>query len=148
MLARLFRRLGHRPWFAAVGSRLLPRLDRAAYTVSGHRWTVTDIAFPTLLLHCDGARPVPLLHARDGDDYLVAATNWGRPEHPRWSDRLLRNPLAAIEERGHRRSVVAQLLAPAEVSAMWPRLLEVWPAFEDYRRRARRDIRVFRLTPD
>lgn len=147
MFRRLISRLGHRRWFSAIGSRVLPRLDRAAYRASGHRWMVATIAFPTLLLHHGDATPVPLLFARDGAGYLVAATNWGRPQHPAWSTRLLANAAATIEIRGRSTRVVARRLSPSEVAAAWPRLVEVWPAFDTYRRRAHRDIRVFHLRP-
>ena len=63
MFRRLVARLGHRRWFSAIGSRVLPRLDRAVYRASGHRWMAAAIAFPTLLLHAGGRRPVPLLEA-------------------------------------------------------------------------------------
>jgi deazaflavin-dependent oxidoreductase (nitroreductase family) len=148
MLRRFVQRLGHRRWFAAVGARILPPLDRAMYRLSGRRWMVSTVAFPALLLHQGTNHPVPLLFARDGGGYLVAATNWGRPHHPLWSTRLLAGKVARVEIAGHAASVAVQRLSSEEVDAVWPRLLEVWPAFETYRHRAQRDVRVFRLLPD
>lgn len=107
---------------------------------------VASVAFPTLLLHCGGTKPVPLLYARDAESYLVAATNWGKPEHPAWSTRLIAGRRPSVEAHGVISPVTVALLSPDEVTALWPRLLEVWPAFETYRTRAHRDIRVFRLT--
>lgn len=147
MFRRLVARLGHRRWFSAIGSRVLPRLDRAVYRASGHRWMVATIAFPTLLLHAGGRQPVPLLFVREGPGYLVAATNWGRPEHPAWSNRLLSGSPATIEIHRGQIPVRVRRLSPAEMAEAWPRLLEVWPAFETYRRRTRREVRVFLLTP-
>ena len=147
MFRRMVTRLGHRPWFSAVGSRLLPGLDRVFYRLSRGRWMVTTLAFPTLLLDHGGSRPVPLLFARDGDGYLIAATNWGKVRNPVWSSRLLEHRRARIEIRGRSIPIVAQRLTPAEIEAAWPRLLAVWPAFETYRNRSGREIRVFRLEP-
>jgi len=147
MFSRMIRRLGHRRWFAAVGSRVLPRLDRATYRLSGRRWMLASIAFPTILLHCGGSKPVPLLHARHDGGFLVAATNWGRPQHPAWSTRLLSGCAAAVEMHRVVTPVAARSLTGEEMSAVWPLLLEVWPAFDTYRKRARREIRVFHLTP-
>jgi deazaflavin-dependent oxidoreductase (nitroreductase family) len=147
MFRRLVARLGHRRWFSAIGSGLLPRLDRAVYRASGHRWMVATIAFPTLMLHDGGHKPVPLLYARDGKDYLVAATNWGRPQHPAWSRRLLAGQPATVELHGRVTRVLARHLSPTEAAAAWPRLVAVWPAFDAYRQRAEREIRVFRLSP-
>ncbi len=147
LLGRLAARLGHRTWFGAIGSRVLPTLDRTAHRVSGGRWMVASLAFPTLLLHCGPGKPVPLLYARDDDGLLIAATNWGKPEHPRWSTRLLTGCPAFVETRGVASAVAVLPLSVAQVEMVWPKLLEVWPAFETYRRRAQRQIRVFRLTP-
>lgn len=109
---------------------------------------VTSIAFPTILLHCgDTAKPVPLLYARQGTGYLVAATNWGRPQHPKWSTRLLGGCAASIQVGRVVTPVQVQHLSGAEVESAWPLLLEVWPAFDTYRARARREIRVFHLQP-
>ena len=140
-------RLGHRRWFSAIGSRLLPRLDRAVYRASGHRWLVAAVAFPTLVLRDGGPKPIPLLYAWDGEGYLVAATNWGRPQHPAWSARLLAGRSATVELRGRATPVLVHRLSPPEVAKAWPRLVAVWPAFDTYRQRARREIRVFRLIP-
>lgn len=108
---------------------------------------VASLAFPTILLHCGGTKPIPLLHAREEQGFLVAATNWGRPHHPLWSTRLLEGCEAAVEAHGVVTPVSAVALSTSEVARVWPRLLEVWPAFDTYRRRTRREIRVFRLIP-
>lgn len=126
-------------------SRVLPAIDRGLYRASGHRATVTQLAFPTLLLRLPGHRDVPLLFVRDGDDYIVAATNWGRPEHPAWSTRLLRDPAAEVLVGRADRAVHAEHLDAVARAAVWPALVEMWPAFEIYVRRSRRDVRVFRL---
>jgi deazaflavin-dependent oxidoreductase (nitroreductase family) len=147
VLARIVRRLGHRRGFAAVMSRVLPIIDRGAYRASGHRGTVTQMAFPTLLLRLPGRKDAPLLYLRDGGGYLVAATNWGRTDHPGWSTRLLRDPQADILLGRHSQAVVAERLDEDSLSAAWPRLVELWPAFETYRRRSARHVRVFRLIP-
>ena len=147
-LAAMVKRLGHRRWFAAAGARVLPSLDRAAHRVSGGRWMVAAMAFPTILLRCgDTTKPVPLLYVRHGGGYLVAATNWGRREHPKWSTRLLDGHPASVEIGRKVTAVRADRLSPAEVDVVWPLLLAVWPAFDTYRSRSGRDIRVFRLHP-
>lgn len=90
---------------------------------------------------------MPLLFARDGDAFVVAATNWGSPSHPEWSQRLIDRPEVAVEVAGQITRVTAHLLDERAVARAWPALLAVWPAFETYRERAGRPIRVFALTP-
>lgn len=147
-LAAAVKRLGHQRWFAATGARLLPKLDRTAHRLSGGRWLVTSAAFPTLLLRCgDAAEPVPLLYVAHDGGYLVAATNWGRPEHPKWSTRLLEGGAASVELARQVSPVRAERLTESEIAVVWPLLLAVWPAFDTYRSRAAREVRVFRLRP-
>ncbi len=109
---------------------------------------VASLAFPTILLRCGtAARPVPLLYARHEGAFLVAATNWGRREHPKWSTRLLEGCGATVALGRRTLAVRAERLSEAEVKAVWPILLAVWPAFDTYRARSGRNIRVFRLQP-
>ena len=93
-------------------------------------------------------RTVPLLYVRDGERLAVAASNWGRKEHPRWSEDLLADPRALVEVGGsppeERR---ARLATPREREKLWPRFLELWPAYAAYQRRCGRQIRVFVLEP-
>ncbi|WKZ82923.1 MAG: nitroreductase/quinone reductase family protein [Acidimicrobiia bacterium] len=143
----LIRRLGHRRWFASLGARLLPSLDRGVRRLTGGNRLLTPPAIPNLVLHLAGRKPVPLLYARDGEAFVVAATNWGAAAHPVWSQRLIDRPDATVEMAGRLTPVTARLLDDAEVARVWPALLAVWPAFETYRERAGRPIRVFAMAP-
>lgn len=90
----------------------------------------------------------PLLYARDGDDIVVVGSNWGQARHPSWSANLLADPAAVVEVDGERTHVRAALCTGADRDRAWALLFEVWPAYATYDRRAGRDLRVFRLTPD
>src|SRR5204863_10042107 len=74
------KRLGHRRWFAWVGSRVAPRLDRVLYPLTGGRITAIGTpVIPTLLLTTTGRksglpRTVPLLFLQDGDRMVVAGS--------------------------------------------------------------------------
>lgn len=147
---RLLQRLGHRAWFAALGRSLVPVdlwLDRASRGRirfgGGREW-------PQLLLTTTGRRTgeprtTPLLYAHVDDDWVIAATNWGRGHHPGWSANLLANPDAVIEIGTSRIDVRATRASGCELDRLWPALLGVWPAYDTYAERSGRDIRVFRL---
>lgn len=146
--------IGHRRWFAAAGRFLMP-LDRRLIRLTKGRLSVVGwrTAPPTLLLTSRGRRTGllrerPLLYARDGDAYLVTGSNWGQARHPSWSDNLLAEPAATVTVAGDTTAVHAVLLQDAERERVWPLLLRVWPAFQDYGAHSRRTLRVFRLEPD
>lgn len=151
--AGLLRRLGHQRWFAWVGRQVTPA-DRWLRRRTRGRWSLSgDSTTPALLLTTTGRRSglprvQPLLYARDGAGYVVVGSNWGQPGHPAWSANLLDDPAAVVEVDGARIPVRASLSTGADRERLWALLAQVWPAYATYDRRAGRELRVFRLTPD
>ncbi len=145
-------RLGHQRWFASLGRAVVP-LDRAVYRATQGRWTLIGRGVvPQLILTTTGRRsgqprPVPLLYARDGEAFVVVASNWGQREHPAWSANLISNPLASITLDHDPIPVRATLAEGEERERLWPLLTSVWPAYDTYAARSGRDLRVFRLRP-
>jgi hypothetical protein len=43
--------------------------------------------------------------------------------------------------------VLAHLLTDDEKAETWPKLIAVWPAYNDYVKSSGRNLRVFHLTP-
>ena len=148
----LLLKLGHKPWFAALGRRMVP-LDRALQHATKGRVFILGPgkALPTLLLTAVGRktgepRTVPLLYARVGDDWIVTASNWGQPKHPVWSANVLAKPEVSIEVAGELIPVTARLVEGAERDELWSIVTQAWPAYDTYETRSGRSIRVFRLT--
>jgi deazaflavin-dependent oxidoreductase (nitroreductase family) len=145
------KRLGHRRWFAAVGKRVAPRVDRFLLRVTGGRGvSIGRKALPTLFLTCTGRksgkeRVTPLLYLRDGDRIIVAGSNWGQPHHPAWALNLKANPRARVQIGRERMEVMARVADGEERERLWPFLEETWPAYRTYRDRSGRDIMVFVL---
>lgn len=131
-----------------------PGLDRIAARLTGGRRTVTEWVVPTLLLTTTGRRSgqlrsTPLAFVRHGDALAVAASNWGQPHHPGWSENLLADPHATVVVDGRQVDVVARLAAPDERTVLWPRFDTMYAGFAAYRQRAdRRAIRIFVLEPE
>ena len=152
-LGRLAQRATTTPLFVRFGTRIVPRVDRAVYRLTGGRLLLSQILLPVLLLTTTGPGdvrtpdvPLATLPEPDGS-FLVVGSNWGRPSHPVWSTRLIGRPDAVIHVGGRRRAVTAHLLEGPERDAVWPRLLALWPAYEAYTRSSGRELRVFRLSP-
>ena len=149
-------------WFAAtrVGAwlfvRVLHRVDRLAFRLSGGRRTVTSVlsGLPVVMLTTTGARTglarsVPVLGFPIGGEVAVAAGNFGRPQDPAWCLNLRREPRATIVVDGRRHQVVAEELTGAAREVVWQAGLRVYPGAEAYARRAGgRTIGVFLLHPD
>jgi deazaflavin-dependent oxidoreductase (nitroreductase family) len=75
----------------------------------------------------------------------VVGSNFGQEKHPAWTGNLLAHPEASVAFRRQTYPVRAEMLDDAEKAEVWPRLLEVWPAYDDYVEVSGRSLRVFRL---
>jgi deazaflavin-dependent oxidoreductase (nitroreductase family) len=150
--SRLVRWLGHQRWFAATARTMMP-VDRWIQRVSKGRWTaIGRHGMPALMLTTTGRRSgaprtQPLLYAPDGDGYVVMGSNWGQPNHPAWSGNLIADPDATVVVDGATVPVRAELATGAERDRLRRLLIDVWPAYVTYERRAAgRELRIFRLT--
>ena len=93
-------------------------------------------------------RTIPLLFVTPpAGGHAVAATNFGRTSHPAWALNLETEPQAVLEVGGEITSVVGRRVDAKEVLEIWPLFDGIWPGYEEYRRIAPRDIKVFVLTP-
>ncbi|XRQ13636.1 nitroreductase family deazaflavin-dependent oxidoreductase [Actinomadura welshii] len=149
----LFHRISGAAWFAKVGPKVVPPVDRALHKATGGRFLLGQLLVPSLVLTTTGAvsglpRRTPLACLPDaGGGFYVVGSNFGREKHPAWTGNLLKNPEAQVSFQGRTVPVTAHLLDDAERKEIWPRLTRVWPVYDRYVERTDRQLRVFRLTP-
>ncbi len=107
---------------------------------------------PILLLTTKGRKSgelwtTPLIHGRDGDDYLVVASMGGAPQHPNWYRNLVANPSAQIQDRAKHLDVISRTASEAEKPRLWKIVNDLWPNYDVYQSRTDRRIPVVVLTP-
>ncbi|HEY1827466.1 MAG TPA: nitroreductase family deazaflavin-dependent oxidoreductase [Acidimicrobiales bacterium] len=107
---------------------------------------------PVLLLTTTGRRSgeprtTPLIHGRDGDDYLVVASMGGAPQHPNWYRNLEATPAAQIQVKAEHIAVTARTANETEKPRLWKIVSELWPNYDAYQARTERVIPVVVLTP-
>lgn len=107
---------------------------------------------PILLLTTVGRktgkhRVTPVMYIRDGDNYVVTASNNGARDNPGWFVNLKKNPQIAIEVDGTTKSMMAHQANSEEKSRLWPRLVEQAHFFEGYNQKTKRDIPMVILQP-
>ena len=93
------------------------------------------------------SRTVPLLYLADGNDFIVVASQGGRPQHPGWYFNLEVDPSAELTIGSRCLPVTARRVSEEEKAQLWPRLVEIHPPYRDYERRTTRLIPVIRLSP-
>jgi deazaflavin-dependent oxidoreductase (nitroreductase family) len=117
----------------------------------GHRM----IGVPTLLLRTTGRRSGSirtngLVYARDGDDYLVVASNGGAERSPAWLHNLRANPSVEIQIGRDRRQGTARVMVPsdAEYERLWKVVNENnRDRYSAYQQKTTRPIPVVAITP-
>ena len=150
---KLIQRFGHQAWFRWLGPRLLVPLDKWLFArFKGRLVSAGPPIVPLLTLTTTGRRSgrertVPVIYLEDGERAVLVASNWGRASHPAWSENLLAQPEAVIETGEGRRYVRARLADAEEKRRLWPRLIEIWPAYTTYEQVSGRELRVFLLEP-
>jgi deazaflavin-dependent oxidoreductase (nitroreductase family) len=109
---------------------------------------------PSLLLHTVGAktgqpRTSTPSYARDGDSYLIVASNAGSDRYPAWYHNLRKHPECEINIGPKRFAVTARRVTPED--ADYPRLWQLANKnnanrYNGYQRQTSRPIPIFALT--
>ncbi|WP_156722007.1 nitroreductase family deazaflavin-dependent oxidoreductase [Streptomyces apocyni] len=121
------------------------------YEESGGTQGTTMQGAPCLLLDYRGRRTgqwrrTVLIYGRDGDDYLIVASNGGSDQHPLWYLNLREEPEVRLQVGPERFTARAETLSPEDKARVWPGLVKLFAPYEGYQRGTARDIPVVRLT--
>jgi deazaflavin-dependent oxidoreductase (nitroreductase family) len=107
---------------------------------------------PILLLTTKGRktgqlRTTPLIFGRDGDNYLIVASQGGAPTHPLWYLNLLEAPEVTIQVRAKHYRATARTAGVDEKPRLWKLVTETWPNYDVYQTRTDRVIPLVSLEP-
>ena len=110
------------------------------------------MGMPILLLTTTGRRSgrkrtVPVMYLRDGDNYVVTASNGGSDFHPAWYLNLTARPQVAIREGGDVMEAASETVRDADKEQLWRELVRRAPFFGGYQRRTSRIIPMVRIRP-
>jgi deazaflavin-dependent oxidoreductase (nitroreductase family) len=116
---------------------------------AGHEWRPGVM---TLLLTTTGRRSgqahrTPLIYGVDGDRYLVVASKGGSDTHPLWYLNLTANPAVRVQVADAVFDARARTATPEEKSRLWPVMTDIWPLYDEYQDRTRREIPLVILEP-
>ncbi|MEH1129896.1 nitroreductase family deazaflavin-dependent oxidoreductase [Micromonospora sp. CPCC 206061] len=122
------------------------------YEESGGTRGNTVHGSPCLLLDYRGRRSggwhrTVLIYGRDGDSYLVVASNGGADDHPLWYRSIQENPEVRLRVGAARFTARARTLSPQEKALVWPHLVAIFAPYATYQRKTSRDIPVVSLRP-
>jgi deazaflavin-dependent oxidoreductase (nitroreductase family) len=129
---------------------LFYKLHRWMYEASDGRIGASSPQGPMLLLSTVGrrtgqSRTTPLLFMRDGEDFVVVASNGGRPEPPAWYLNLQADPKATVRDGRRKVAVVSEEPSSEEREQLWRRLHEFYAGWAHYQTLTDRELPVIRL---
>ncbi len=107
----------------------------------GHMWH--DVT--TLLLTTTGRKSgkqftTPLIYGQDGDRYLIVGSRGGADHHPQWYLNLVAQPEIEVQVLADKFKARARTAEAAEKPALWKTMAAIWPSYDEYQGRTKRDI--------
>jgi F420H(2)-dependent quinone reductase len=143
------------PWFmkSDLALKWMSRINTFLYRRSGGEGlggTVQNI--PVALLTTTGRktsepRVSPLYFLRDGDRVIVAASKGGNPKNPMWYLNLKANPKVHVQIKKEVLDLTARDATDDERAKYWPRLVDMYPTYEDYQSWTDRTIPIVICDP-
>jgi deazaflavin-dependent oxidoreductase (nitroreductase family) len=85
-------------------------------------------------------RRTALIYGRDGDNYLLVASDGGAKKHPAWYLNLVADPAVEIQVGADKFKLRARTASPQEKPYLWRVMTEIFPIYDRYQAKAGREI--------
>ncbi len=108
---------------------------------------------PCLILQTIGRksgkpRTLPLIYGKDGQNYVIVASNGGAPANPEWYLNLDANPDIKFQVLDAKYSGKAETAGPADRQRLFDLMAKIYPPYDDYQKKTQREIPVVILHPE
>ena len=136
-----------------AGFKLMNFTHKVALRVTGGRWPNTLFGMPGVELQTIGRKsgqPRTTMLAspiHDESRVVLVASKGGDARDPQWYRNLSANPDVQITMNGETRAMRARTVSPDEKAAMWPEIVASYKGYDDYQKKAGRDIPVVICEP-
>jgi deazaflavin-dependent oxidoreductase (nitroreductase family) len=87
-------------------------------------------------------RRTALYYGVDGDRYVLVASNGGSKGHPNWYLNLAADPAAEVQIGGEKFSARARTATGDERTRLWQLMAAIFPTYNQYQAKAKREIPV------
>jgi F420H(2)-dependent quinone reductase len=133
--------------------RLLTKAHVSLYRLSrgrigGRMWNSPVLLLTTVGRKTGKHRTTPLLYLKDNDRIAIVASNGGRDKEPSWWTNLKTSPHAKVQIKGEKKTIVARKANDSEQEGLWPLLTKMYPSYDEYQKKTKREIPVVILTED
>jgi F420H(2)-dependent quinone reductase len=111
--------------------------------------TLRDSGLPVIVVTHSGnktgaVRKTPLMRVKDGDRYVLVASQGGVPKNPVWVHNLRANPHVELRDETVVRPMrVREVKDPSERARLWALAVAAFPPYAEYQTRTTRQIPLF-----
>ena len=117
-------------WMSKVNTFMYHRSDGEGF---GSNFQGIPVALLTTTGRKSGEpRVSPLYFHRDGEAVVVAASRGGSDKNPMWYLNLKANPKVQVQIKKEVLDLTARDATDEERAKYWPRLVEMYPSYDDY----------------
>jgi F420H(2)-dependent quinone reductase len=115
--------------------------------------TLRDTGLPVVIVTHAGnktgaIRKTPVMRVKDGNSYVLVASQGGAPKDPAWAHNLRVNPQVELRDETVVRPMrVREVKDPAEKARLWQLAVAAYPPYAEYQTRTQRQIPVFIAEP-
>lgn len=117
-------------------------IRRFIHTDGQARPGMNDLLLTTRGRKSGKLRRTVLVFARDGDRYIVAASNAGADRHPAWYLNLVDNPSVTVQVGAETFVASARPATAMEKPRLWQLMIATMPSYQAYQEGTSRDIPV------
>ncbi len=133
-------------------TKLFVAANASIYQMTGGRLGSQLGPQSVLLMHTVGRKSgksftTPLTFFRDGENYLVVASNWGQETHPNWFLNLMQQGRTTIQVKDKMIQVRARQAEGEEYQRLWKVVSSRNPQYLQYQKGLQRQIPIVILTP-
>ena len=111
--------------------------------------TLRDTGLPVIIVTNRGwktgaIRKTPLMRVKDGDNYILVASQGGAPKNPLWYFNLKADPNVELRDKTEVYSMrVREVVDKIERRRLWDLAVAAYPPYEEYQDRTDRVIPLF-----
>jgi len=115
--------------------------------------TFRDTGLPVIIVthrgrKTEAIRKTPLMRVVDGNNYILVASQGGRPKHPLWYHNLKANPNVEIRDKREVFAMrVREVVDSVERELLWDIAVEAYSPYQEYQDKTDRVIPIFVTEP-
>jgi len=128
--------------FDSPNTWVAEHIRRFVETNGNARPGVNDLLLTTRGRRSGKLRRTALVYARDGERYVLAASNAGADRHPAWYLNLVVDPNVTVQIGAHAFTARARTVTAEEKPRLWELIVATMPSYQGYQEATSRDIPV------